>query len=192
MYLICGDGVGMPVAPVNSCLGFVWSRGEPPHCMPRSMCPASLRTLAQHACLPHLPHACTRPTSLCVPVRHACLPLPPACPVHAQVRELACVHPEECVQHLQPLVDLVAAASVNNFEGAPKLRETVWRCLPALAKAIGGVCILCVRAYVHVRVAAGGGPPCMHGPSGICVRFLSHSRTAEQPSQVPSLFHPSL
>ncbi|KAF5832259.1 hypothetical protein DUNSADRAFT_11931 [Dunaliella salina] len=53
------------------------------------------------------------------------------------VRELACVHPEACIQHLQPLVDLVAAAAMNNFEGAPKLRETVWRCLPTIAKAIG-------------------------------------------------------
>jgi len=53
------------------------------------------------------------------------------------IRELACVHPEACTQHLQPLVDLVAAAAMNNFEGAPKLRETVWRCLPTIAKAIG-------------------------------------------------------
>lgn len=26
----------------------------------------------------------------------------------------------------------------DDFEGAPKLRETVWRCLPAMAASIGG------------------------------------------------------
>lgn len=57
--------------------------------------------------------------------------------VHPQLRELACVQAEACTPHLQPLVDLVAAAALNNFEGAPKLRETVWKCLPTLAKAVG-------------------------------------------------------
>lgn len=57
--------------------------------------------------------------------------------VRLQIRELACVNPEACVLHLQSLVDLVATAALNNFEGAPKLRETVWRCLPTIAKAIG-------------------------------------------------------
>lgn len=92
-------------------------------------------------------------------------PLPTSLP--PQIRELARVHPEACTPHLGPLVDLVAAAALNNFEGSPKLRETVWRCLPDLAKAIGGW-RACCRGKGHRWGGGAAGDRARRGHHACC------------------------
>lgn len=50
------------------------------------------------------------------------------------LRELSAVAPDAATARLAALSDL---AALRHFEHAPKLRETVWACVPVLAKRVG-------------------------------------------------------